>query len=138
MNGNYHQAKGFTLIEVVIVMVIIGILALIATPIYRSYARSSMASEGLALVSAAANAERIYYGSNGCYYSTGGNTTMDTTLDVDARMNKYFTSFSVGTSGGSTFTAATSAVTSGDASGLKVSLTMSYGSSPTITDNSRQ
>ena len=43
------KRKGFTLVELVIVIVIVGILSIVAVPIYRGYTRKAMATEGKAL-----------------------------------------------------------------------------------------
>jgi prepilin-type N-terminal cleavage/methylation domain-containing protein len=41
-NGEIMGNKGFTLVELVIVIVIVGILSIVAVPIYRGYTRKSM------------------------------------------------------------------------------------------------
>jgi type IV pilus assembly protein PilA len=57
--------KGFTLIELMIVIAIIGILAAVALPAYQDYTVRSKVSEGMSLASAAKTAVAETYSSEG-------------------------------------------------------------------------
>ncbi len=62
-----RKQQGFTLIELMIVVAIIGILAAIALPAYQDYLKRSHVSEGLTLASGAKSGVSEYYGVNGVW-----------------------------------------------------------------------
>jgi len=115
--------RGFTLIELMVVVIIVGILAAVAIPLYRANVRKAMASEGAALLGAVLTAERVYYAEHNTY------TTSIT--DVSTTGNKYFTSFTVDSAGDDGFTAHTSGT--GGADGITVYMTYTNDGGAVIT-----
>ncbi|WP_394129758.1 type IV pilin protein [Shewanella maritima] len=62
-----HKPHGFTLIELMITVVIVGILASIAYPSYTSFIMKSGRSEGVAAVMRVANLQEQFYFDNRTY-----------------------------------------------------------------------
>jgi len=114
--------KGFTLIELMVVVIIVGILASVAVPLYTAHVKQAMASEGAALVGSIRTAERVYYAKHGAY--TDGHDE----LGIDLTGNKYFKSIdniSIQVSGEgetATFTAIATADADTDAKDIVVSI----------------
>ena len=63
--------SGFTLIELMIVVAIIGILAAIAIPQYQNYVARTQVAEGLALASGVKTALTLYYQETGGFPDAG-------------------------------------------------------------------
>jgi type IV pilus assembly protein PilA len=88
--------KGFTLIELMIVVAIIGILAAIAIPAYQDYTIRSKVTEGLNLAAAAETAVAEGYQSNDMV----GVNTAATTYASEFTATKYVSNIAIATSNG--------------------------------------
>jgi len=94
MKNIIKTKKGFTLVELVIVIVIVGILSVISVPIYRGYVDKAMMTEGQVLLGAIAKAELAYHIEHGYFAETEDSDQEKlSAIDIDARGNKYFKSF---------------------------------------------
>ncbi len=70
--------QGFTLIELMIVVAIVGILAAIAIPAYQDYIARSKVSEGLASLAEAKTSVSEYYSTNGTLATSATSIGIDT------------------------------------------------------------
>ena len=107
---NSFKKTGFTLVELIITVIIVGILSIVSVNAYKVLVMKAVASEGVALMGAIARAERLYYGEHGRFYGCGlaagdegrnddisnnwTNSYFPALGGIDARSNKYFKSVS--------------------------------------------
>ena len=103
--------KGFTLVELLVVLIIIGILAAVATPLYLQHTNRARVSEAVATMSLIRQAEREYNVNHNTYFdvveaandgniqnglptsvllTTGVPTPSTAGVDVNAGVTQYF------------------------------------------------
>jgi type IV pilus assembly protein PilA len=88
--------QGFTLIELMIVVAIIGILAAIAIPAYQDYTIRAQVSEGLNLSGAAKAAVTEFYQDQGVFPITNASAGLEAAANITG---KYVLTVSVGALG---------------------------------------
>ncbi|MBL7067209.1 MAG: prepilin-type N-terminal cleavage/methylation domain-containing protein [Candidatus Marinimicrobia bacterium] len=97
MKKFFKNQKGFTLVELMIVIVIVGILAAVAVPIYTANIKKAKMSECDAALGTIRTALRVYYATNDptpAYPTAAAGTEVSavTGLDISAAdlTGKYF------------------------------------------------
>ena len=73
---------GFTLVELMIVIIIVGILAAVAVPLYRGYTRKAMSSEAIAALGTVRTAMRVMHAETQDYTDNGSGTAIAAPSDV--------------------------------------------------------
>lgn len=90
------KQQGFTLIELMIVVAIIGILAAIAIPAYQDYTIRAQVSEGLNLSGGAKAAVTEFYQDQGAFPADNATAGLEAAGNITG---KYVTSVTVGGAG---------------------------------------
>lgn len=89
-----HTTAGFTLIEMMIVVAIVGILSAIAYPSYQEYVLRGNRSVGMAFLNDAAARQERYYTQNNTYADTPAKLGYSSTSSAN---NLYVLSTPIGT-----------------------------------------
>ncbi|TBW56717.1 prepilin-type N-terminal cleavage/methylation domain-containing protein [Marinobacter halodurans] len=74
--------QGFTLIELMIVVAIIGILAAVAIPAYQDYTIRAQVSEGMSLAAGAKTSVAEFYTQRGTYPAQNSNAGLADAADI--------------------------------------------------------
>jgi type IV pilus assembly protein PilE len=82
--------RGFTLIELMITVAIIGILAAIAFPAFESQTRKSNRAAAQAVMMDVANKQQFYLSSQR-QYASGGTALADLAVTLPAEVSKWYT-----------------------------------------------
>ena len=69
MNKMFKNEKGFTLVELMIVVAIIGVLSAVAVPNFKKYQARAKSSEAKVQLAAAYTAEQAFFGDYGIYHT---------------------------------------------------------------------
>ena len=93
---NTRKQQGFTLIELMIVVAIIGILAAIALPAYQDYVARSQMSEAMTLASGARTAVTEVYDQTGVFPTTNAAAGLSQAISITGT---YVLSVGVGENG---------------------------------------
>lgn len=101
--------KGFTLIELMIVIAIVGILAVVALPAYQDYTARAQVSEAIVLAEGQKAAVAEYYATNGQFPTTNEQAGVAAAANITG---KYVAKVEVGGSGIITATMKSSGVNS--------------------------
>jgi len=112
------KQQGFTLIELIIVIAIVGILTSIALPMYRDYVIRANRTEAKAALAAVALAQERFYSANNTYTSNiaslGSMTVVKSTGETDG--GYYSISIALQSSGNAYTLSATPQAKAGQAS----------------------
>lgn len=129
MNMNIKKTQGFTLIELMIVVAIIGILAAIALPAYQDYMVRSQVSEAVTLSGGLKSPLAEWGADRNAWPSLVGPTATAGTGEINATIVGKYSAVNPSVSGTYPSGVVTVAMTTGKASGQNLTLTTGNGGS---------
>jgi len=87
-----RSKKGFTLVELMIVVIIIGILTAVGVPLYMGYVKDAKVASAQAVIGTIVNAEKLYSQKNDTFVNVADFSVVPNALGIDVRdATQYWT-----------------------------------------------
>ena len=127
------RQQGFTLVELMVVIVIVALLAAIAAPLYTNYVKDARRSEAAGALAAVATAQQTYYQKNLNFANALANLNVDLT---DITANWTVANPTVVAGPPLKFTCVATGKAGTPYAGLTVTMTYNLGGAKTLVDDS--
>jgi prepilin-type N-terminal cleavage/methylation domain-containing protein len=90
--GAFRSQRGFTLVELMIVVIIIGILTAVGVALYMGYVRDAKAASAQATIGTIVNAEKVYHQLHETFLDVADLSVVPNNLNIDVRdASQYWT-----------------------------------------------